>query len=119
MWPEALRAPGPWRALLVAMVLTVCWFAFAPVQFDDRELPLDKARHLVAFGALAWVAAQGFGRGRPALAAIAAALLGYGVFIELVQSAIPGRHGSVADVAADALGIVIGLLVARGFSLAR
>jgi len=112
-----LRRPAPWRALLALMVAVISWFAFAPVQFDDGELPLDKARHLFAFAALAWVATQGFGRARTA--AIAMALLAYGVFIEIVQSQVPGRHASTADVLADALGIALGLLAARAFSPVR
>lgn len=117
--PGWARRPTPWRVLLGLLLAVVSWFAFAPVHFDDRELPLDKLRHLAAFGTLAWVAMQGFGRGRRAVPAVAAALLAYGVLIELVQRHVPGRHASLADVLADALGIGLGLLLARGFSPAR
>ncbi len=119
MGAEALRGPWPWRLLLLALLLVVSWFAFAPVHFDDRELPLDKLRHLAAFATLAWVATQGFGRVRRAAVTIPAALLGYGVFIELVQSVIPGRQASAADVVADAVGLALGLLAARVFSPVR
>ena len=115
--PAWLQQPAPWRALMLAMLAVVSWFAFAPVAFEDSGLPLDKARHLLAFGALAWVAVQGWGPGRTP--ALAAALLGYGVLIELVQSQVPGRHASAADVLADALGIVAGVLLARAFSPVR
>jgi VanZ family protein len=117
--PAWARRPAPWRALLLLMLAVVSWFAFVPVPFDDRDLPLDKARHLLAFASLAWVAAQGFGPPARRGGRIAAALLAYGVFIELVQAGIPGRHASVADVLANALGIALGLVLARGFSLAR
>jgi VanZ family protein len=110
---------GPWRVLLVLLLLVVSWFAFARVQFDDGGLPLDKGRHLAAFAALAWVAAQAFAGARAATTRIALALLAYGVFIELVQSQIPGRFASGLDVAADACGVVIGLLAARLISLVR
>jgi VanZ family protein len=115
--PAWLRRAATWRALLALMLVVISWLAFAPVPFNDGELPLDKARHLLAFAALAWVAAQGWGRARQA--AIAMALLAYGVFIELVQSQVPGRHASTSDVLADALGIVLGLLAARAFSPVR
>ncbi|MFN8892561.1 MAG: VanZ family protein [Betaproteobacteria bacterium] len=46
-------------------------------------------------------------------------MLAYGVFIELVQSRIPGRAASGWDVLADAAGIALGLLAARAFSVAR
>ncbi len=118
---DRLRRPAPWRLLLLAMLLVVSWLAFAPVSFADGGLPLDKARHLLAFAALAWVAVQGFGHPRKPLttAAIAAALLAYGVFIEAVQATIPGCHASLADVVADALGIALGVLLARAFSAVR
>ena len=119
MRPEALRSPVPWRVLLALLLAAISWFAFAPVHFDDGGLPLDKARHLLAFGALAWVAAQGFAGGRGARWRVAGALLAYGVFIELVQSQIPGREASAWDVLADAAGITLGLLAARAFSVAR
>ncbi len=119
MVPEALRRPAPWRALLALMLAVVSWFAFAPVHFNDAGLPLDKIRHLAAFGALAWVAGQAFGRAPAVAWRIALALLAYGVFIELVQGQIPGREASAWDVLADALGIGLGLLGARALSVVR
>lgn len=111
--------PRAWRGVLLALLLVVSWLAFAPVQFHDGELPMDKLRHLAAFGVLAWVAAQGWGLGRATGWRIAAALLAYGVFIELVQSRVPGRHASAADVLADIAGIALGLVAARVFSVVR
>lgn len=110
---------GPWRLLLIVLLAVVSWFAFARVSFNDGGLPLDKGRHLAAFAALAWVAAQAFAGPRLAPARIALALLAYGVFIEAVQSQIPDRFASGLDVAADAVGIALGLLAARFFSLVR
>ncbi len=115
--PAWLLATAPWRGLLLVLLAVVSWFAFARVNFNDGGLPLDKVRHLAAFGALAWVAVQGFPRS--AAWRVAAALLAYGVFIELVQSQIPGRFASAADVAADAVGIALGLVLARLLSLTR
>ena len=114
----ALRR-GLWRAVLLVLLALVSWFAFARVRFNDGDLPLDKVRHLLAFAALAWVAAQAFAGAHAAFVRIALALLAYGVFIELVQSQIPGRLASGLDVAADAVGIGLGLLAARFFSLVR
>lgn len=104
---------------MLALVAVVSWFAFAPVQFRDGGLPLDKLRHLAAFGALAWVAVQGWGLARATGWGIGGALLAFGVFIELVQARVPGRHASLADIAADVAGIALGLLAARAFSLRR
>ncbi|MFM7507399.1 MAG: VanZ family protein [Rubrivivax sp.] len=108
--------PRAWRGVLLALLQVVSWFAFSPVQFRDGDLPMDKLRHLAVFGVLAWVALQGWAR---APARVAAALLAYGVFIELVQSRVPGRHASAADVLADVAGIALGLLAARVFSVVR
>jgi VanZ family protein len=110
---------GPWRALLLVLLAVVSWFAFARVQFNDGGLLFDKGRHLAAFAALAWVAAQAFAGTQAAFVRIALALLAYGVFIELVQSQISGRFASGLDVAADAVGIGLGLLAARFVSLVR
>ncbi len=119
MLPGWALQRGPWRAVLIVLLAVVSWFAFARVQFNDGGLPLDKGRHLAAFATLAWVAAQAFAGTQAAFVRIALALLAYGVFIELVQSEIPGRFASGLDVAADAVGIVFGLLAARFFSLVR
>jgi VanZ family protein len=116
---EALQRRGPWRALLLALLAVVSWLALAPLAFNDGGLPLDKGRHLAAFAVLAWVAAQGFARDRAGAWRIAAALLAYGVAIEFVQAHVPGRTASVGDAVADALGIALGLWVARRFSVAR
>jgi VanZ family protein len=113
--PAWALQPAPWRVLLLVLLAVVSWFAFMPVQFRDGALPLDKARHLMAFAVLAWVAMQAFAATRR----VALALLAYGVFIELVQSQIPGRMASGADLAADAVGIGLGLLLARLFSPVR
>jgi len=77
----------------------------------------DKVQHAAAFVALAFAAAlaypapAGAQRGRDAR--IAAALLGYGVAIELAQGLIPSRTASAADVVADGAGVLLGLLLAR------
>jgi VanZ family protein len=117
--PGWARAPRTWRGILLALLAVVSWFAFAPVQFRDGGLPLDKLRHLAAFGVLAWVAVQGWGHTRATGWRIGTALLAFGVLIELVQAQVPGRHASLADVAADAAGIALGLLAARAISVAR
>jgi VanZ family protein len=43
---------------------------------------------------------------------VALGLLAFGVFIELVQSQIPGRDAEAMDVVADSIGILGGLLLA-------
>lgn len=118
-WPAPLRRRRPWRVLLLLLLMVVCWFAFAPVHFDDGGLPLDKLRHVAAFAVLAWVAMVGWA-GVPGLASrVAMALLAYGLFIEAVQSRLDGRHASGWDLLADAAGIALGLVLARPFNPLR
>lgn len=110
-------SPGPaavgWRWLLLALLLVVCWLAFTPVPPPSVDTGWDKSNHLLAFGTLALCAERGFGAA--AWRRIVAGLLGYGVFIELVQLQIPGRSSEAADVLADALGIALGLLLAAAW----
>jgi len=98
-----------WRALLLAMMLGVCWLAFTP---QPRALPFgnaDKLHHVAAFIVLAACALLGSGAGRHAAGRAALAMGAFGVFIELVQSQTPGRTGDVPDLIADAFGIAIGV----------
>lgn len=100
------RWRGPWRLALLAAVLVTAFFAFRP---GPGPAPVftaaDKVQHLLAFGCMAFAGRLGFAR----QAALAAALLAYGGFIELVQTQVPGRDASWDDLVADALGIAAGL----------
>ena len=73
------------------------------------------AAYLVFAVLMARAIARGFGRplaGRDALAVVLAALL-YGVSDEWHQSFVPGRDSSAGDVAKDAGGALVGVLVFR------
>jgi VanZ family protein len=109
---ELLHAPHlrrTWRLVLLVTMAAVSWFAFAP---DAPELDMeqaDKVNHVAAFGTLAALALLCAAPGwRPTMAA-ATGLLAYGGFIELVQTQLPTRHGDLADLVADAVGIALGL----------
>ncbi len=103
-----------WRALLLLLLACVSWQALKP---GDGSPPMfdgiDKLQHLGAFAALALVARCGLPlhgvAGRRHGAQVAVALLVYGGAIELVQTQIPGRTASWADLAADLVGIAAGL----------
>ena len=102
------RLRARWRWLFAALVLVVAWFAFTPAERVPELTGQDKMNHLLAFAALASTAALAFAARAPVLAL---GLLGYGGFIELVQSFLPTRHGDWADVVADAVGVAAGLLL--------
>ena len=96
-----------WRGLFITLLGVVAWFAFMPAQRVPEFTGLDKINHVLAFAALASTAALAFAARVPALVL---ALLGYGGFIEVVQSVLPTRHGDWVDLVADAVGIAAGLL---------
>ncbi|MCX4025807.1 VanZ family protein [Endozoicomonas sp. SM1973] len=91
-------------ALFISLVI-ISWLAFTPK--TDLVLPSigDKFKHFAAFGYLAYLLDSSFPSVRFGLAKILA-LLGYGVFIELVQSFLPNRSASGLDVLADMGGII-------------
>ena len=110
--PDALlhemRWRPRWRALLFLLAGVAAAFAFAPGTGDAPSFSgADKLQHVLAFASMAGVGALGFA----SRARLAAGLTAYGVFIELVQIWVPGREASAADVAADAVGIALGLLL--------
>lgn len=96
-----------WRVVLAALVLAICWLAFTPLPPAEVDTGWDKANHALAFAVLAVCARQAFPAAR--LAPLMAAGLAFGGFIELVQTAVPGRFAEWSDVAGDAAGLVIGL----------
>lgn len=89
----------------------------------DLPLPLagrhaDKALHILEFAVLGWLLAFGFSRiqslsprGLAAAAFLTGAVLA--ILDEVHQSFVPGRHADVWDVAADIVGIALGLWIYR------
>lgn len=100
-----------WRLLFTAVVLTASWLAFSQRPPPVADLGWDKANHFTAFGTLAFIGMQCLAAGPHRRWIVLAALLAYGIGIELVQSQIPGRDAEVMDVVADMIGAVIGVSV--------
>lgn len=100
-----------WRGLLALLLAVVCGLAFSP---GMPHLPIesaDKWQHIAAFAALAACAALAWPAGQRYSLRIAAAMLGFGLFIEAVQHFIPSRSSEWMDVLADGTGIALGLLL--------
>jgi VanZ family protein len=99
-----------WRLLLWLLMAVTCVFAFAPnapgLGFDNS----DKIQHLLAFGSLAACALLSGTADRRTAILVMAAMLGFGVFIELVQAFLPTRTADWQDVVADMLGAGLGVL---------
>ena len=75
---------------------------------------LDKLAHVILFGILGFLWSRGFG-----YRAFTTVLmgLGYGIALELFQEwLVRGRTGSIADLIADGVGLVIGVAVAVRYS---
>ena len=109
----SFTAPSASRAVLAALLIACSWLAFDPNPPPAADTGWDKMNHALAFCALAMAARPSF----PSASAgrLALALLGYGVFIEVVQARIPGRSGDPLDLLGDAAGIAAGLLLAHGW----
>jgi VanZ family protein len=114
-----LAAPAAtgWRALLALQVAGVCWLAFDPHPPAFAETSWDKANHALAFASMAFSAGLGWPGGGRTAGAIAAALLAFGGFVEIVQTTIPGRSGEWPDLGADAAGIAAGLALGSAWRM--
>ena len=103
-----------WRIALAALLVFVSYKAFSTPGAAASFLHMDKVLHVCAFVCLTIVASRSWPPGRQTIWAVALGLATYGAFIELVQSQLPSRQASLADWAADALGIALGLALAHG-----
>lgn len=109
--PPGDRRGRGWRWCLGLAMLAVLGLALKPNSPSLELFPeADKVRHVAAFIVLWLIGA--LARLTPAWA-LALALLGFGLCIEVLQSFTPTREASLADLAADAVGIAIGWLVSR------
>ena len=120
-----------WRLLCDGAVLFMVAGLFAggaqPAAVGLFTAPWDKLAHVVAFAVLAALMAMALQAKPPqpgacwalrpgAALAVAALLAGaVGVADELHQATLPGRLAGLDDLLADAVGICVGLWVARGF----
>lgn len=97
----------------------VVWGSLQPgVELPSQFWNADKVYHLFAY---AWLALLPFAvfRDRGAALGTALAMFGLGLALELLQSLIPGRFASAADMLANALGVGLGIGLARSFGHPR
>lgn len=104
--------PRLWKAAFCALLVIVSWLALTPQPPHAMDTGWDKLNHLLAFAALALAGRYGFPGSHVRALAVAAALLGFGIAIEWLQSFVPSRSSELNDVLADAIGIALGLLAA-------
>ena len=113
-----LRHASRWRIAGLALLLLVLaatlmpaiWFWPQRVQLAAWFINADKWLHAFTFAVLAiWFS----GQYRPrSYWRIAAGLLAFGVLIEAVQRLVSYRSAEGLDIVADAVGILVGLLIA-------
>lgn len=96
-------------AFPLAIIMITILATLGSGQLPPNPIRSDKLNHILAFGFLTLLALVSYPK--ISLFKKCAFLLGYGVFIELVQYTLPWRSCSFPDVVADILGIVLAVSV--------
>lgn len=108
-----LVVPQPIVRLCYAIGLfTVAIFSLIPSQALPPLAIGDKAEHLLAYVALSWTGVLA-ARGRRVELRTGLLLVVLGCVLEVLQMLVPGRSADLRDVAADALGVLLGIVLAR------
>ena len=116
---SAITAPKRrplWRALLAALLVTITWLALVPHPPQAITTGWDKSNHALAFASLAFSSVWALLPRPRQWPLIVAALLAYGIGIEIAQHFLPPREADWHDVVADSVGIALGLLAAWPFA---
>jgi VanZ family protein len=112
--PEMPTLRTLWWSLGGALLALITALSLLPIRGPDLDLPnSDKLNHAIAYLVLMLYFGQLVGAQRRSRATVAAALIGYGIAIELLQALLPLRVAELADLAANAAGIALGLLLLR------
>ena len=100
-----LLDPRAWTALWAAATAATAVLYLLPNAGPPGQLQLDKVAHLIAFGAIGFSGYLGAAR-RPSTPMLVS--LGLAVLLEWLQGFVPGREYSLADCAANLVGIGLG-----------
>ncbi len=106
-------AQALWRWLLLVLIFAISWLALSPNPPQVMSTGWDKSNHMLAFGTLAFCGHWGWRQRIERELWLPLALLGFGGVIELLQLHVPGRSGEWADMLADSVGILAGMLMAK------
>ena len=117
--PRSAGTTRLWRIALGGLALWIAGLALTPDPPPQVDTGWDKANHVLAFAALGWVARGAAGPATDAAWRWVAAVMVYGVLIEILQTQVPGRHGEMADLLADAVGLAAGWIFAAGAAWLR
>lgn len=116
--PPAVIRHSTGGLVLAVAILLLPWMAVQPQLAPPGESGADKYLHMFCFAGLAFI---GLWTVRTLLArtVILALLLFLGAGIEWLQASVPGRQGSWGDLAADAAGLLLALILLRCWPTAR
>jgi VanZ family protein len=107
---RAVTGLKPWRILLAIAMLVILVLSLMPPSSDLPTTGWDKSNHMLGFALLGLLGVRGWPvRAVPALVL----LLAYGGLIEILQWLTPYRSAEWADLGADGVGLVLGLVLAR------
>ena len=110
------RRDWPIVGLCAAAILVIGTLSLLP-QTAPPGGGVDLVLHALAYAGLAVLACRAAGRGWPYAAL---AVFAYSAALEALQTLVPGRSGSLGDLAANAAGVICGLLLfSAGRALAR
>lgn len=118
-----LALPAAARRLIGLLILGIAvlilpWMAVQPVLAPPGVGGADKFLHAFCFAGLALVGVWAFS-GFWARGLMLLILLALGAGIEWAQMHVPGRQGSLGDLAADAAGLLGALILLRCWPVAR
>ncbi|WP_076541263.1 VanZ family protein [Shewanella sp. UCD-KL21] len=91
-------------AAFALAVLIISYLVFSKPNYPMTFSNMDKVGHTVSFFGLTFLAYFAF---KPKWYWMALIMTAYAILIELIQSQIPYRSASVADVVADLVGVVL------------
>ena len=97
-----------WRTALLLSVIAIMYLATTSQAYPIPAADSDKVNHLMAFIELTLLSRLSWPDVKPWH--YAPLLLGFGFAIEAIQATLPYRDFSLADIAADGLGIAIAML---------
>ena len=100
-----------WRAIGIGLIVVVIWLSLTP---HPVEIPVeqgDKLGHFAAYGTLMFWFAQLDARHRKRLAYVAG-FVALGVALEFAQGLTDYRMFEVADMVANAIGVLLGWISA-------
>jgi len=99
-----------WRGLLLAAMLVLLVLSLMPPSPQMPSTGWDKSNHALAFAVLAFLGNRAWPK-QPV--PVLLGLLAYGGLIEVLQSFTPDRFAEWEDLLADAVGLLLGEVLAR------